>query len=152
MKGFIVKKLTQEEFLEKVKKIHGDNYILSDAVYLTAKEKVKIICRKHGEFLITPDNLLQGKGCKICGVESTKRLQRRTFQDFQKLATTIHNGNYTYDEASYVSSQVKLKISCKLHNLEFYMTPNKHLQGSGCKICGCWCAGLEVRYPGEYLL
>ncbi len=60
------KVLTQEEFLEKMKKIHGDKYDFSKAIYKRATEKVCVICPKHGEFWIQPSNLHIGCGCTSC--------------------------------------------------------------------------------------
>lgn len=41
-------------FILKSKKIHGDKYDYSLVKYKTGKDKVIIICKKHGEFLQTP--------------------------------------------------------------------------------------------------
>ena len=37
-------------FIEKAKTIHGDKYDYSKVEYKSIKEKVCIICPKHGEF------------------------------------------------------------------------------------------------------
>lgn len=57
----------QNDFIERVKKIHGDRYDLSKIKYVNAKTHVVLICKIHGEFKITPDNLLSNKrGCRSC--------------------------------------------------------------------------------------
>ena len=57
-----------EDFIEKCKKIHFDkDYDYSKVEYINNKTKVAIVCHKHGEFKISPDNFLQGKGCPKCG-------------------------------------------------------------------------------------
>lgn len=38
--------------------------------YVNNRTKVIIICAKHGSFLQTPDNHLQGMGCKKCSISS----------------------------------------------------------------------------------
>ena len=43
------RKLTTEEFVEKAKKIHGDKYDYSKVEYKSGKNKVCIICLKHGD-------------------------------------------------------------------------------------------------------
>ena len=66
---------TTKEFREKGYEIHAnDDYDLSEAEYIDYQTKVKVICNKigsngkpHGEFWITPDNFLHGKGCPKCG-------------------------------------------------------------------------------------
>lgn len=59
---------TTEKFIEKGKSIHSDediDYSLVD--YVNNRTKVKLICKKHGIFEISPDNFLQGKSCPKCG-------------------------------------------------------------------------------------
>ena len=53
-------------FISQSKKIHGDNYDYSLVNYKKSKEKVIIICKKHGEFKQTPNSHLKGNGCPIC--------------------------------------------------------------------------------------
>ena len=57
---------TTEEFIEKAKKIHGDYYDYSLVNYTGAKDEVKIICPKHGEFWQKPNYHLSGNGCPKC--------------------------------------------------------------------------------------
>ena len=45
-----MKKLTTEEFIVKSKLIWGDRFDYSFVEYKTSNDKVKIICREHGEF------------------------------------------------------------------------------------------------------
>ena len=59
-------RLTREEFIKKAKEIHGDSYIYTDVNYVTSQEKVKIICKKHGEFWQRPYDHLNGHGCPHC--------------------------------------------------------------------------------------
>lgn len=56
-------------FINQVKKIHGDLYDYSLTNYTTAREKISIICKKHGVFHITPNNHLNGQGCSKCSLE-----------------------------------------------------------------------------------
>lgn len=53
-------------FIEKARKIHGDRYDYSKVVYTGTENKVKIICRIHGEFVQTPHHHLSGEGCPKC--------------------------------------------------------------------------------------
>ncbi len=49
-------KVTNELFIEKARKIHGDKYDYSQIDYKTAQTKIKIICKEHGEFIQMPLN------------------------------------------------------------------------------------------------
>ena len=62
------RKLTNKEFIEKSKKIHGNKYEYSLVNYISSKNKIKIICPKHGIFEQTPNSHLNGHGCQICGL------------------------------------------------------------------------------------
>lgn len=57
---------TQEEFLKKAKECHKNKYDYSKVNYINVETKVIIICKKHGEFLQTPHNHLNGAGCPKC--------------------------------------------------------------------------------------
>ena len=54
------------KFINKANKIHKNKYDYSFTKYLTAKDKIKIICPLHGEFDQTPHAHLKGHGCKLC--------------------------------------------------------------------------------------
>lgn len=45
-----MRKLSQEEWIEKAKKVHGDFYDYSLIEYINGSSFVKIICPKHGMF------------------------------------------------------------------------------------------------------
>jgi len=56
-------KLTTNMFIEKSKGVHGDKYDYSKSKYVNTEDKIKIICKSHGEFLQTPHDHLRGKAC-----------------------------------------------------------------------------------------
>lgn len=68
------RRLTNNEFIEKARSIHGDKYDYSKVKYEHSTKKVCIICPEHGEFLQTPNSHLMGKGCSKCRNESRKKL------------------------------------------------------------------------------
>ena len=126
--------LTKEEFISKAKEKHGNKYDYSLVEYVNAKTKVKIICPIHGVFEQTPD-IHQRCGCQICGWDETKKKQRRTTNEFIKIATIVHNGKYDYSKTKYVNANTKICIICPTHG-EFWQTPNEHLHNGGCRLCG----------------
>lgn len=61
------KRLGNVNFINKSKKTHGELYDYSLANYITAHQKVKIICHKHGIFEQKPSNHIWNKqGCPVC--------------------------------------------------------------------------------------
>lgn len=129
------KKLTTNEFIEKSKLIHGDKYDYSNVEYISAKDKIKIICKEHGEWLQTPSNHLSGFGCSKCATNTRANNRRKTLNDFINEANEIHSNKFTYPlDQLYVSVHNKLRIICKEHG-EFLQTPGSHLSGKGCPNC-----------------
>lgn len=121
-----MRKNTKEEFINKAVKIHGDRYNYSKVNYKNHKTKVKIICKKHGEFLQTPESHLRGYGCRIC--------TKYTTGIFIEKAKAVHDDKYDYIRVDYKNSKTKVKIICKEHG-EFFQIPAKHLFGNGCPKC-----------------
>lgn len=83
----------KQTFIERVQKIHGDRYDYSETIYKTARIKVSINCRKHGQYLQNPIYHLRGMGCPLCGHESTTKAHIEnpmgwTAASWQKVAKT----------------------------------------------------------------
>ena len=59
---------TTDEFLEKVlsRWLDKPQYCFSKLEYKRSSQRVIIVCKEHGDFLITPKNFLEGKGCVKC--------------------------------------------------------------------------------------
>ena len=70
--SFEAQRLTQEQFLEKAKLVHGETYDYAKATYVTAVRKVTITCKQHGDFEQTPNKHLGGQGCPRCGAVDPK--------------------------------------------------------------------------------
>lgn len=58
--------LTNEEFIKRARKIHGNKYDYSQINYINRNIPIKIICKKHGEFWQSPSSHLRHKGCSKC--------------------------------------------------------------------------------------
>lgn len=61
---------------------------------------------------------------RICGQE-----------EFIAKANEVHHGKYDYSLVRYTKTDEKVKIICSEHGV-FEKTPNKHLAGQGCPMCG----------------
>jgi hypothetical protein len=55
-----------ESFVEKARIIHNNKYEYFHTEYVNSHENVIITCHKHGDFLQTPNNHLNGAGCPYC--------------------------------------------------------------------------------------
>jgi len=61
--------------------------------------------------------------------------KRLTTNDFIFKAKKVHGNVYDYSKTTYVRSISKVIIICSKHG-EFEQTPNSHLAGNGCRLCG----------------
>jgi len=132
-------------FLDKAKKIHGDKFDYAKVDYRTAKTKVIITCREHGDFLVTPNNHLSGNGCPKCrgqGFTEEENLNR-----FINDAHKIHNNKYDYSLVK--MTDPKYTIICPIHG-QFKQSKVGHITNkSGCPKCGVIQKGLSRRLPKD---
>ena len=125
---------TLTEFIEKAKKVHGDEYDYSKVNYVDAHTKVCIICPKHGEFWQKPIGHLNGYGCPKCGLKKISKKNSLTTQVFIERAKKIHGYKYDYSKVKYKNENAKVCIICPKHG-EFWQTPYSHLVNNGCPLC-----------------
>ena len=59
-------KYNTDTIIEKIKKVCGEKYDVSDVEYKGINKKIQLICPKHGSFPITPAHLFEGRGCPRC--------------------------------------------------------------------------------------
>ena len=123
-------KKTTEQFVILAKKIHNDKYDYSKVVYKGNKEKVCIICPKHGEFWQSPYSHLKGSQCPICS-----GVQKITIPIFIERCTKIHNGKYDYKDVHFKNLHDYVSIICPKHG-KFWQRASVHYRGYGCPICG----------------
>lgn len=65
-KSSSVKLIDKEIFIKRATSIHGERYIYDNVEYELSREKVEIICKEHGSFMMKPNNHLSGQGCPSC--------------------------------------------------------------------------------------
>jgi len=123
------KNMTNEEIIEKFKKIHGNKYDYSLFEYVNSNSKIKITCKNHGVFEQTPHNHLSGKGCQVCGGRKIIT-KEELIKEFNKK----HNNFYDYNLVEFINFHSPIKIICRIHG-EFKQSPNNHKKGQGCPSC-----------------
>jgi len=138
------RRATKEQALEKFVKVHGDKYDYSRFAYVSSKEKVEIICRKHGSFWQTPEVHAGGGGCKACANETAGSYLKYTLQRLLDHFKTCHEEEYDYQEiidkyggdlTALVDQDSTMQVFCKDHG---YFTQNirYHVRGqTACKQC-----------------
>lgn len=138
------KKLTQEEWVAKATEVHGDKYDYSLVQYEGGKVKVQIICKKHGVFMQSAESHLTGKGCRKCAFERSADMRRMTQDEFIRKAKEVHGDTYSYDLVKYTGNANKVSIICRIHGT-YLQSPNSHLAGQGCKLCGNIAKGIKMQ-------
>jgi hypothetical protein len=123
------KRSNAEKFIEKCKEVYGDLYDYSKVKYVHSKEKVCVICPKHGEFWVTPNNHMRGSRCPACF-----GTPKKTTKQFIEQARKIHGDKFDYSKVKYEGTDVKVCIICPKHG-EFWQTPYCHLKGDQCPAC-----------------
>ncbi len=129
----MAKKLTNEEFIERAIKIHGNKYNYSNVEYISNGLKIMLECKKHGIFEQIAFVHLNGSGCRKCYEESITSNK----DEFIEKAIKIHGNKYNYDNIVYVNSHTNISIECEEENHGiFQQKPYHHLDGEGCPKCG----------------
>lgn len=123
------RRLTLDYFLQKAKKIHGDKFDYSLITeYKPSKEKVDVICKKHGPFRVSIyHHINRGQGCSKC--------KSLNLDGFLEKANIVHNNKYDYSKVVYTNNKEKIDIICPIHGL-FNQRITDHINGQhGCLEC-----------------
>jgi len=116
------------KFIRKAKKIYGNKYLYSKIDYKGSKNKINIVCKKHGEFSVTPtDHLSKGYECSEC-----KKEER--INSYIKNIKKKYKNKYEYDFSEVKTIASRIKIKCKKHG-EFTLPLDRHMRGQECPKC-----------------
>lgn len=143
--------LSNEAYVEKCKKVHGDRYDYSKVEYKGAYSYVVITCSKHGDFEQQARIHVSGFGCKDCAKESISSKNRKTTEQFIASSEKIHGKRYNYSLVEYVHSQQEVVIGCEKHG-NFLQKPKDHIGGSGCSACGLESTISHSKKDTEYFI
>jgi len=89
-------KVSNEEFRERARLIHGNKYDYSLTEYTHSKNKLSIICpvEGHGIFEQIAYQHLRGHGCIKCFADKNRMAKVKSLDTFIDEANTIHNNIY----------------------------------------------------------
>ena len=136
-KGEFTTRKTQEDFIKDAIAIHGDTYDYSKVDYQTKYTDVTIICKKHGEFNVRPNNHLQSKsGCKACGIEQAHAKTRLTQEELLARFRNVYGDTFEYKKVeNYKTKHDSVTIICKTHGEFTQRCSDHYLKGYGCPKC-----------------
>lgn len=124
---------TNEEYFEYLKNNNPD--IVPLEPYISMKTKILHLCKKHNiEWYVSPDNILHGHGCRLCGNEKISNNCKITYDDYVKRLKEI-NSNIVCT-GNYINSTTHAKHRCLIDGYEWDAVPSSILSGRGCPKCG----------------
>ena len=147
IEGGLKIRATQEHFITKAKAIHGEKYDYSKVNYVRNRDKVIIICPKHGEFEVQAQDHTThdgGGGCKYCSRQTVHPA------DYIQDCIRVHGNTYDLSKVNYTGYHESITPICPTHGL--FSTTAQNFLRSGCGSCSEG-GGFKMLKPGYcYLL
>ena len=126
-----------ENVVEKLNKIHGDEYKYFPETYKGVSKRIKVKCKTHNYiWTVRVMELLKGEGCPKCRyIKSGKKLVLKV-SEFIERSKETHGDKYDYSKVHQFKRQKTetVIIICPNHG-EFKQKPYDHYSGSGCPKC-----------------
>ena len=157
--------LTVEEWVERLKNVHGDAYDYSKIEDVSPGKKFPIVCPTHGEWHQDRHRHLSGIGCHKCiKIQNAMQMSKPKkgdslgdkFPHLVGLWDNQRNGEVTIFDV-YPSSTKKFYWKCSTKECHIHDSPpaDKIRSKSSCpicskysdRICQCGCNSLEKMYP-----
>jgi hypothetical protein len=132
-------------FVEKSHRIHDHAYDYSKCLYTNAATKVVLTCNKHGDFQVTPNNHLRGKGCKKCGNEASGLSKRSDETEYIQSFRNVYGDKYDYSSVVWDGSSKPVVVLCKKHGA-FSILPYLHRNGRECPKCTNQYSGISIQW------
>lgn len=140
----MARRKTNEEFLREVKELRGDEYTFLEP-YKNSKTKIRVRHNECGHvYSVAPSDFLQGKGCRLCGLTSAFKKQRKTNRDFSREVKALTGDEYTFID-EYNGAQTKIKVKHNKCGHIYEVKPTNFLNGKRCPKCSAKIAGDKQR-------
>lgn len=137
-------KLTQQQFLNKLKGVHGDE-VTTDDTYRGSKIKMWFHCNKglgHKDWRTLPTNIMR-YGCPKCGAEKLAKDRKLTQQEFLDRLHKKHSNNIVCTD-TYINSKTPIWFHCNICDNNWKDKPNIILSKSGCPKCNSSNYGFSI--------
>lgn len=148
-----MKKMTQEQYIEKANIKHNFSYDYSKFEYVNRRTKSIIIHKSCGsEFIQMAGTHLRGAGgCPVCWRTINDDARKKSSKDeFIKESIKIHGDIFNFDNFIFDGVTTKGEILCKVCNNKFHQTPSKLTKlNAGCVRCSYVKRGLKRRLTTE---
>ena len=141
--------------IDRFRKIHGDLFEYPEQEFQNSHSKLRIICRKHGEFSLHIFTHADGRGCPSCRYETTKTFKKSLLTRKERIQPTIdanklrqiskeevellcreqHGDKFSYKWIDYRGKSGRVLVVCKEHG-ESNQIIDEHLKAKhGCPGC-----------------
>lgn len=130
-----MKRLTQLEFVERSRAIHGNLYDYSESAYLNNSSVVNIGCLAcDKEFTQRPIHHMQGSGCKLCNCRAAAQLRSDAVPKMLKFIR-LHGNSFKISPTNIENQCTKVNLKCLQCSAEFSRTVRQLADFRGCQIC-----------------
>lgn len=127
-----MRKITKEEFINRVNSTFGDRYDCTGVEFVNMYTPVFLFDKEKQDYIrVIPNNLFR----KVKGGFKQEKIKKLTKKEFIERAKKVHGNKYKYSKVKYVDYETPVTIICPIHG-EFQQTPNSHLHSYGCQKCG----------------
>ncbi|MFA0447849.1 GIY-YIG nuclease family protein [Vibrio breoganii] len=126
--------VTTQMWVDRAVFIHGERYDYSETDYTHSDQKLRIICRDHGEFYQLPSHHTNGSHCPKCALRYTP-----TTEEFVEKCRVMHGDRYDYGKTVFKGAKEYIVYECAVHG-EVEQQAYDHMSGHGCG----WCAGVRT--------
>ena len=123
---------TDEDYKREVSELYPYIEVLNE--FLTMQTPILHRCNRHNiEWMATPQNILDGHGCKQCGIEKIIEKNIKTNEQYiQELSVVNPNIEVLED---YKGANTPILHRCLIDNYEWKGTPANLLYHTGCPRC-----------------
>lgn len=123
----MAKKKTHEEYIKEVANINPNIEVVG--TYVNSSTKILHKCINDGyKWMVSPNAILKGHGCPVCSGTKGK-IHEEYVYELEKISPNLEV------LGMYINSYTKILHKCKIHNYEWYVTPNRILCGVNCPVC-----------------
>lgn len=139
------------EFKNKVYNVWGNEYSVIGE-YVDSHTKIKMRHNSCGRvFLMRPNNVLNGQGCRVCRQNAHVSKIRKTIHEYKREVYDLTGNEYLVLGKEYINAQTPIKMKHINCGREFSMRPTSFLGGERCPYCAWLGASKGEREVIKYL-
>lgn len=129
-----IKMLSMDEFVKKFYDRFGKIITFDKSVYVDYSTPITATCPIHGDFIRTPNKLMEGFCCPECAKKREHDRLTLTQEEFLSRIEEQFGDLYDTSLALYVSAKTPVSMICREHGI-FKQTPEMLFNGYGCPHC-----------------